>query len=373
MPENKRYKIALIGYDLGTGGAERSMANISFVLSSLNYDVHLVIFNDRIDCPFQGKMHSIGEQRSKSEFFLSRYAYKLKRFLRLKTFFKTEKPDVLIDFRFRENTFQELLIYKLLYKGIRVQTVRSGAYYFYLFKNKWLSKYIFKDFEKIICISEKQKKRIEKELGFTNLTVIPNPTNPERIEKLLNEPLEVNFPFIVAVGRLNPEKQFDKLVETYAKTLLPQAGVKLLILGEGQEEHKIRETIKKLNVTEKVILEGYQSNSFTYMKKALFLVLCSEYEGLPMVLLECLSCGTPVVAFDCFSGPSEIVVQHQNGILVGDQNFEELTEAINLLYSDKVLYKKCKNNALSSAEKFRPENIARKWEVLLQELTHKTQ
>src|SRR5690606_11054420 len=110
---------------------------------------------------------------------------------------------------------QELLIYKLLYKRIRVQTVRSGVYYFYLFKNKWLSKYVFKNFEKIICISEKQKKRIEEELGFTNLTVIPNPTNPERVERLKEEPLDINFPFILAVGRLTHEKQFDSLVEAY--------------------------------------------------------------------------------------------------------------------------------------------------------------
>src|SRR5690606_41844642 len=106
-------------------------------------------------CPFQGKLHIIGEQRKENESFLTRYTYKIRRFLRLKSFFKKEKPEVVIDFRFRENTLQELLIYKLVYKGIRLQTVRSGAYYFYLFRNKSLSKSIFKDFDRIIYVSDK--------------------------------------------------------------------------------------------------------------------------------------------------------------------------------------------------------------------------
>jgi N-acetylgalactosamine-N,N'-diacetylbacillosaminyl-diphospho-undecaprenol 4-alpha-N-acetylgalactosaminyltransferase len=89
--------------------------------------------------------------------------------------------------------------------------------------------------------------------------------------------------------------------------------------------------------------------------------MASKFEGFPMVIIEALSCQLPVVTWDFNSGPSEIIKNMENGILVENYNKEKLIEAMNLFVTDNNLYLQCKENASSSVKHFSLENIGNEW------------
>ena len=83
------------------------------------------------------------------------------------------------------------------------------------------------------------------------------------------------------------------------------------------------------------------------------------------MIIESLATETPVISFDCFSGPNEIIIDKHNGILVENQNVEKLTEAMNTLVEDINLYQHCKQNAKASVAQFDIEIIGKQWLDLL--------
>ena len=159
-------------------------------------------------------------------------------------------------------------------------------------------------------------------------------------------------------------KQFDKLIVSYANSILSQRKIHLVILGNGDVQTLKKVAIKN-NVADFVHFLGYQNNPFKYLRKAKFLVLSSKNEGFANVLVEALACETPVVSFDCPCGPNAIIIDKVNGVLVENQNLSKLTEAINLMILDDKLYRFCKQNALVSIKPFLLDTIGKQWLELL--------
>jgi N-acetylgalactosamine-N,N'-diacetylbacillosaminyl-diphospho-undecaprenol 4-alpha-N-acetylgalactosaminyltransferase len=211
-----------------------------------------------------------------------------------------------------------------------------------------------------VAVTNQIKERIAIEHKLTNLVTIFNPIDIVEIETKKDEIIDLSYEFIIAIGQFeNPIKQFDLLIEHYAKSNLPLQNIHLVILGDG-DVSKLNNAILETNFHDKIHLLGYQENPFKFVSKAKFLVLSSQNEGLPNVILEALACQTPVVTFDCPSGPREIV-NGKNGVLVENQNWQELILAMNKMIEDEVFYKSCKQNSLESCAPFLLDTIGRQW------------
>ncbi len=173
------------------------------------------------------------------------------------------------------------------------------------------------------------------------ITVIYNPSvvKQDVLEKA-QAPLEHPWfepgqpPVLLAVGRLQPQKDYPTLLRAFAQVRKTRPA-RLLILGEGKERPMLEALLKELGLQQDVGLPGFVMNPFAYMARASLFVLSSRWEGLPTVLVEALCCGTRAVSTDCPSGPREILSDGKYGPLVPVGDADALARAIEASLADK--------------------------------------
>lgn len=173
------------------------------------------------------------------------------------------------------------------------------------------------------------------------ITVINNPVDVERLRSMMQERVEhpwfheSGIPVVVAAGRLARQKGFDILLKAFRMVIDSGVCARLVILGDGELRAEVSGLISTLALSANVALLGHQRNPFKYMSRADLFVLSSLWEGFPNALLEAMACGAPVISTDCPSGPSEIIQDGTNGILVPTGRPEDLArEMVCLLGND---------------------------------------
>jgi glycosyltransferase involved in cell wall biosynthesis len=342
----KQLKVAVIGYKLAEGGLERVFGSTTKMLHDAGIEIHTLVLEDKIEFEFAGKLVSFGKYSKFIKYF------KLRKYLQKQQF------DYIIDFRHRINPKMELVFLHFIYLNLKfIYTVHSSKLETYLTNNNWIAKQILQKAHKIVTVSNFIKHKIETKFNAKSIRVIPNSISILSV----SDSEKLPFEYVIAVGRLVQLKQFDKLIESYANSNLPEKNIHLVILGTGEEQANIEKKISEFNLQSVLHLLGFKETVYDYILRAKFLVLTSQYEGFPMTILEALSLGIPVISFDCESGPNEMIVNYNNGILVENQNFTELTHKMNIFAEDEVLYQHCKSNAISSVAKFQSEVIINQW------------
>jgi N-acetylgalactosamine-N,N'-diacetylbacillosaminyl-diphospho-undecaprenol 4-alpha-N-acetylgalactosaminyltransferase len=161
----------------------------------------------------------------------------------------------------------------------------------------------------VIAVSQGVAQDLRRNFGVkhSRLSVIANPVDHDRIASLsaASPALSLQGDFIVAAGRLVPNKNFGMLIEAFARADLPAS---LVILGEGPLRDALQAQIEGLGLQDRVRLPGFLDNPFAVMKRAALFALPSNAEGFPNGMVEAMACGLPVVAANCPSGPSEILL-----------------------------------------------------------------
>jgi glycosyltransferase involved in cell wall biosynthesis len=180
-------------------------------------------------------------------------------------------------------------------------------------------------------------------------------------------PSTLETPTVIAAGRLVPQKGFDMLVPAWAPVARRHPDWRLRIYGGGRpfRFHALRRIVFEHELYNEVLLMGRTERLGEEMARASLFVLSSRFEGLPMVIIEAMSKGLPVVAFDCPTGPREMIDDGVDGILVPEGDVEALGEAMAELIADPARRRRFGEAALEKARSYDIEAIGRQWEELL--------
>lgn len=193
------------------------------------------------------------------------------------------------------------------------------------------------------------------------LAHIPNPMFLEE-QKINENPSKT----VISVGRITFQKGFDLLVDAWGQ--LPASlrnEWKLLIIGDGEEKPALERKITELGVGDSVELVGATKAVFAYFEAASIYCLSSRFEGLPMVLLEALAFHLPIVAFDCDTGPEELIEQGENGILVEAGNVGKLSQSLATLMNDDALRGRMRNYKSQRLHTLELGGIIAQWSQVL--------
>ncbi|WP_179022475.1 glycosyltransferase [Winogradskyella forsetii] len=359
MLKGNNKKICIVTHSLGKGGAERSSGLLSRILYDIGFDVHIVSVLNDIEFQYKGKLLNLGELKDKDDSVLG----KLKRLKVLKNYLKKHNFDYVIDNRTRIGIIKELIISQFIYTPRKtIYCIRSYNIDLYINPNRLFGRLIYGNAYKIVGVSKAIAEKVRTNYRFKNVKSIHNPIS---LEDTISE-YELGGNYILFFGRLEDDvKNISLLLEGYAKSKLPSQTIKLKILGEGKDLDKLKKKSEALGLNSKVEFLSYDPEPSSIVKEALFTVLTSRYEGFPRSILESLALGTPVISVDCKSGPSEIIENNHNGLLIENYNSDVLANAMNRLVTDKELYLHCKQNSKSSVAHFSEENIAKQWQTLL--------
>ncbi|GAA4943466.1 glycosyltransferase [Algibacter agarivorans] len=342
------------------GGAEKVAASFSFLLEKKGYKVSIISLRDDITYKYTGELYNLGRNEPSVK-----WIKQLKKVVLFRKYYKSINADFYVDFRMRNRFIMESLLHLFVFKSRKmVMSIQHYNIAYHIPKSAIFKK-VYSQVKAIAAVSNDIVAELKTYHTFNNVKYTPNFVNKDLLVTSKSPPNNIPNNAVLAIGRLNnPVKQFDKLILSYKNTKTFKKGIPLIILGDGPDRLKLEALIEANNLQSSVKLLGFVPNPYDYIKQCKFLVLCSKYEGMPLVILETLTLGKPVVSFDCKSGPSELIIHKENGLLVKDQDFHELEKSIDLLQEDELLYKRLTNNATSSMGKFSGKEIIKDWEAV---------
>jgi len=208
--------------------------------------------------------------------------------------------------------------------------------------------------EELVFKSEKLSSKIR---------VIKNYIDRETIKTLAREPIDIRDKYFISVGRLEKEKNYAGIIDAFNK-IKDYTDVKFLILGAGSQKSEILQKISGLGLQQRILLLDFQNNPYKYMSKAEGLILFSDFEGLPNVVIEAFICKIPVIVSN-FPGVEDIVTNHKNGLIVDIANTDELSHAKDQILSNKAMGLELAMNGNISAHVF--TNSILEYEKLIRE------
>lgn len=353
------------------GGLERVLSErANYMVKNFNYDI-VIITTDQNDEKLSYKLDEkikiidlkINYFKNDNKNIVLKHFFNIKRYIfhwkKIIEIIKKEKPNYIISFGYEDKmilSFLKKQSFKLI-REFHIAKYDKSNSIVNIFKNI-LNNNLLKKYDKYVTLTLD-----DKSLRKDNKTIVIN--NP-----LTNIPLESSKcknKKIISVGRLEHQKGYDILIDVWKIISKKYPDWILEIYGEGRERNKLQEKINILGLEKTFLLKGVTENiQDKYLESSIY-VMSSRFEGFGLVLIEAMSCGLPVVSFDCPCGPKEIIKNNEDGFLIKFSDIEVMAEKIEYLILNEEKRKLFGKNARNNVQRFSQKNIMYQWKELFED------
>lgn len=223
----------------------------------------------------------------------------------------------------------------------------------------WMDERMVRKFDRFVVLTQEDMQMWGEMPG---IRVIPNAAN-----FIAEKYSDCTAKRVIAVGRLDYQKSFDRLILVWEKVHQQMPDWRLDIFGQGEWQELLQGMIDERGLQETVKLNGPTKNIGKEYSESSMIVMSSHYEGFPMVMIEAMACGLPPVSFDFKCGPRDIIKEGENGLVVTDGDIDGLAEAMMTLMRDDELRKRMGEEAKKVVETFSEAKVMDKWVRLYEE------
>lgn len=358
-------KIAFVIPSLSnSGGMERVMSElINYFAIRKQDELHLVMYgpgNEKIFFEIPDNIIISRPDYGYSDKRRSVYAAKTLLFIRKAI--KRINPDTILSFGEIWNSYVLLALYGLHFPIYVSDRCRPNKSFGKL--HDTLRKRLYPKATGVIAQTQKAKELYKTQFKHDNVVVIGNP-----IGQIADNGRIERENIVVSVGRLIDTKHFDQLIEIFSK--IDKLDWKLIIVGgdalKQTNSIMLQKQIDEFGMTDRIILAGTQKDVNGYLLRSKIFAFTSSSEGFPNVIGEAMSAGLPVIAYDCIAGPSDMIVDGENGFLIPLFDKEMFVGKLKDLMENNDKISSMGTNAKKSMERFSTDKVCEAYYRVLTE------
>ncbi len=362
--------IAIYIHALGTGGAERVAIHLANHWADMGYRVMIITNAQIARDPYPIRRSVVIEcldVAGDTSGIAGAIKSNVKRVLALRKLFKENSIKRAVSFAFTANV--TLAIARAGLQGfVAVGSERnyppseaSGGLW------DFLRKVSYRLLDSLVAQTDRTNHWLVKNTFSKRIVTIPNPVvYPLPVSApVVQPPSNGGMKVILAVGRLEEQKQFEHLLAAFSLIHKEHLNWNLVIVGEGHRRKQLEEQAAELGINSNFILPGRVGNIGEWYERADIFVLCSKHEGFPNALLEAMAYGKAVVSYNCETGPLELIQDRVNGILVDPDNINRLAESVRKLIEDPKLRNSLSSKAKGVKEKYSSSSVYSSWNKVL--------
>lgn len=358
----RRPHIAMLIGSLSRGGAERVLVNLADYFVNEGYRVTMVTqYRLEDEYPLNEKVSRIISDISGEETTKSRIINFARRFRKLRNIWKKEKPDVILSF-IGKNNMMAILTSRFLKIPVAVSVRAEPSEEYYNSWMRFMARHLFARADRVILQTRRCFEFFPEKVR-RKAVILRNPISGGFFRERYEGEREKS---IVAVGRVDENKNHELLIRAFAGIAREFPDYKLIIYGEGDLRDRLGKLACRLGLSDRILLPGSIENVAEAIYKSAIFVLSSNSEGVPNTLIEAMLMGLAVIATDCpCGGPADLIESGYNGFLVPVKGTEEMKEKLRFLLNNLQTADKMGRNAVKIGEIYAADKVYGEWEKLL--------